>query len=174
MSNTPANGGQNVGAALLNAAKWPPLVYVILGGLLFLVWLGGTAAQIQTSEAWIAHQDVKLLPTLAVYGQMWDFIHGQLPDTLVVPFIFAYGVQIALIATSIGVELPRHPAWRWWLALIASLALIVANSCGDFNYARAYGGWGQLGFTAAVLFITFVVGLLAIVCFIHAFKKAFA
>ncbi len=169
-----ASTDQGVAKRLLNVATWPPLVYLILGVFLILLWLGGTAAQIQTSEAWIMHSDVRGLPTLATYGQAWDFIRGRLPIVMLVPFMFAYGVQVALIVASIGVELPKHPKWRYVLSWVVVGLLICVNSAGDFVYSSSYGFWGQLGFTVVVLFITFVVGLLAIVCFIQAIHKFFA
>ncbi len=158
-------------AALLRVATWPPLVYFVLGVVCLLFWGMGTAVQVQTSEAWIMHANITDFPTLATFGQLWDFFLGQLPAKVLVPFTFGWGVQLALILASIGIELPPHPRWRYLLCWGVVIALIGVNSCGDFVYSGSYGIWGQLGFTGVILFVTFCVGLLAIVCFMQGFAK---
>jgi hypothetical protein len=102
------------------------------------------------------------------FGQLWDAGHGNLPPEMYVPFAFGWGVQFALIVASVGIELPRHPAWRYWLSWTAILGLIGINSCGDFAASSEYGFWGQCGFTLTILFITFCMGLFAIMAFKHA------
>jgi hypothetical protein len=154
-------------------ATWPPLVYFVLGAATFLIWAAGTAVQIQTSEAWIMQAPFSSFPTLAVYGQIWDLVRGTLATRLVVPLTFAVGVQLALILVSVGIELPREPEWRYTGCWLITLALIGANSSGDFFYSWGYGLWGAIGFTAVILFLTFCVGLMSIVCFMHGFKKLF-
>src|SRR5690349_14820664 len=54
-------------------ATWPPLVYVLLGLLALLFWAGGTAIQVQTSEAWIIGVPLTHFPSIATFGQLWDF-----------------------------------------------------------------------------------------------------
>lgn len=160
------------GSAQKGAAhSWPPVVYFILGVVCLLMWAGGTAMQVQTSEAWILGAQVKYLPTLSTFLQIWLFITGQLPGDQIVPFGFAWGVQLALIVASVGVEMPKHPKWRYYLSWAVVVVLIGVNSAGDYNYSAQYGGWGQLGFTVVILFVTFCLGLLAIICFTHGFKR---
>lgn len=99
---------------------------------------------------------------LSAIGQIWDFLWGHLAPGLLIPYTFSWGVQMATLIASIGVELPREPWYRFW-GCIAILAIMISvNSCGDYQGAAPYGGWGQLGFTAVVLFLTFVVGLMSI------------
>jgi uncharacterized membrane protein len=88
-----------------------------------------------------------------------------------VPFSFAWGVQLALVVASVGVEMPKHPAWRYTGSWIIVVALIGVNSAGDFVYSAPYGIWGQFGFTLVILFVTFCLGLLAIMCFMHAINR---
>lgn len=154
-----------------HAASWPPLVYVFLGLILLGVWLSGTAIQVQTSEGWFVGASATTYPTLVTLKQLWDFVTGNLPANLLAPFAFGWGVQLALIVASVGVEMPKHPAWRYYLAWAAVIVLIGVNSCGDWQYSSQYGTWGQLGFTVVILFITFCTGLLAIMCFMHAIHK---
>lgn len=152
--------------------QWPPLVDIIVGVALVAVWLGGTAVQVLTSEAWFMHSALTSFNVLSAYQQLWAFVHGDMPINMLAPFMFAWGTQAALIVASIGVELPRHPEWRYKGALALMWLLVAVNSAGDFGSTGAYGFWGQVGFTTAVLFATFVVGLLAVMCFVRAFHKA--
>jgi hypothetical protein len=162
--------GNNKGLQVLsNVAQWPPLVYIILGLVLAALWALGTSVQVLTSEAWMMGKDLKQI-NFNAFGQLWDAAHGNLPPEMLVPFMFGWGVQFALIVASVGVELPRHPAWRYWLSWTAVIGLIIINSCGDFASSAQYGFWGQCGFTLVILFITFCMGLFAIMAFMHAWK----
>jgi hypothetical protein len=160
-----------VAKKVVQVTSWPPLVYFVLGVLAFVFWAAGTAVQVQTSEAWIMSAKVDAFPTLSTFGQVVDFFAGRLPASQIVPFMFAWGVQIALIIASVGVEMPKHPAWRYYLSWSVVILLIGVNSAGDFAYSSAYGFWGQTGFTLVILFVTFCMGLIAVVCFMQGFKR---
>ena len=108
-------------ALVQHMATWPPVVYAILGLFALLFWAGGTAIQVQTSEAWIMGVPLKDFPSIATFGQLWEFAWGRLPVTALVPFSFGWGVQVALIIASVGVELPRRPRWRFCLLLALRL-----------------------------------------------------
>jgi hypothetical protein len=149
----------------------PPLVYFGLGVVCGGFWALGTSVQVLTSEAWMMHQTMNEI-SFNAFGQLWDAIGGHLPGAMLVPFLFGWGVQLALIVASVGVELPKKPAWRWWLAVGSCSVLIIANSCGDFASSAQYGFWGQLGFSAVVFFLTFVMAIFALLAFRHAFQLA--
>src|SRR5260370_37046899 len=106
MSQTTQRSGRNLSQQVARVAGWPPLVDVVLGAACLGMWAAGTAVQVQTSEAWILNAWVSTLPTLATFGQVWDFITGHLAARQVVPFVFGWGVQLALIVASVGIELP--------------------------------------------------------------------
>lgn len=154
---------------LIGVAQWPPLVYVILGIVLSGIWALGTSVQVLTSEAWMMHQQMNQIDFTA-FGQLWDAASGRLPSDMLVPFTFGWGVQFALIVASIGIELPSHPRWRYWLAWGAVIGLIGVNSCGDYVSSAKYGSWGQWGFTIVVFFVTFCMLLFAIMAFKHAWS----
>lgn len=149
----------------------PPIVYLLLGLVCLGFWALGTSVQVLTSEAWMMHQTMDKI-SFNAYGQLWDACQGLLPGKMIVPFFFGWGVQLALIVTSVGVELPRKPEWRWWLAAGSCVVLIVANSCGDFASSAEYGFWGQMGFSAVIFFLTFVMMIFTIMAFKHAFTLA--
>jgi hypothetical protein len=146
----------------------PAIVYLLLGCLCLFFWAIGTSTQVLTSEAWMMKQTMNQI-TFSAFGQLWDAAQGHLSGDMQVPFLFGWGVQMALIFASIGVELPRKPAWRFYLSMGSCFVLIVTNSCGDYAGSASYGFWGQWGFTAVIFFLTFVMMILAI----EAFKKAF-
>src|SRR5712692_246156 len=165
MNMTTSRMQQSKGMQMLgNVAHWPPLVYVLLGLALGGIWALGTSVQVLTSEAWMLHKEMRQIDFTA-FGQLWDAVTGHLPPTMLVPFVFGWGVQFALIVASIGIELPSHPRWRYWLAWIAVIGLIAVNSCGDFVSSSNYGMWGQWGFTLVIFFITFCILLFAIMAF---------
>lgn len=149
------------------APHWPPLVYAGLGVALSAVWALGTSVQVLTSEAWIMHKSMSDI-NFTAFGQLWDACQGNLTSDMWIPFIFGWGVQFALIVASIGIELPKEPEWRYWLAWGAIIGLIAVNSCGDFASSASYGFWGQCGFTLVIFFVTFCMGLFAIMAFKHA------
>ena len=149
----------------------PPLVYFGLGLVTGGFWALGTSVQVLTSEAWLMRKALDHI-SFNAYGQLWDAMHGNLPGDMLVPFFFGWGVQLALVVSSVGVELPKKPAWRWWLAVGSCAVLIIANSCGDFASSAQYGPWGQLGFSAVVFFLTFVMAIFTIMAFRHAFHLA--
>jgi len=165
-TNRIAARGMGIASAV---AHWPPLVYVALGSVLSVIWALGTSVQVLTSEAWMMHQDLDKI-SFNAFGQLWDACHGQLPAEMLVPFIFGWGVQFALIISSVGIELPPHPRWRYWAARIVTVGLVIVNSCGDFYSSTKYGTWGQWGFTLVIFFITFCMLLFAIMAFMHAWK----
>jgi len=86
-------------------ATWPPLVYVLLGLVLLGVWALGTSVQVLTSEAWMLGTPMKRIDFTA-FGQLWQAVSGHLPPEMLVPFMFGWGVQFALIVASIGAVVP--------------------------------------------------------------------
>jgi nicotinamide riboside transporter PnuC len=155
---------------VLGVAQWPPLVYIVLGIALGAIWALGTSVQVMTSEAWIMGVKMKEV-NFTAFGQLWQAITGQLPPEMLIPFIWGWGVQFALIVASIGVELPRRPAWRFWLAVSVIVGLIGINACGDFVSSSDYGFGGQCGFTVVIFFVTFCMLLFSIMSFKHAWDK---
>jgi hypothetical protein len=158
---------------LAGTSHWPPVVYVGIGLALLGVWALGTSVQVLTSEAWIMGKHMQQIDFTA-FGQLWQAINGKLPPEMLVPFMFGWGVQFALIVASIGIELPPYPRWRYWLAWGCVIGLICVNSCGDFVSSEQYGIWGQLGFTLVVFFVTFCMLLFAIMAFKHAGARMMA
>ena len=138
-----------------------------MGIALIGVWALGTSTQVLTSEAWMMSKNMNQI-NFTAWGQLWNAVRGQLPPAMYIPFMFGWGVQFALIVASIGIELPRHPIWRYYLVWAAVLGLIGVNSCGDFASSSQYGFWGQCGFTLVVFFVTFCMLLFAIMAWKHA------
>jgi hypothetical protein len=130
------------------------------------VWALGTSVQVLTSEAWMMGQTMNQI-NFTAFGQLWDAVRGQLSPDMLVPFMFGWGVQFALIVASIGIELPPYPRWRYYLAWVSVIGLIGVNSCGDFSSSAKYGFWGQCGFTFTIFFVTFCMLLFAIMAFKH-------
>lgn len=166
-----ATGRMQRGLNFINPNLWPPLVYVLIGVALFGVWALGTSVQVLTSEAWMMGKSMSEI-NFTAFGQLWQAIRGQLPADMLVPFMFGWGVQFALIIASIGIELPRRPAWRYWTALSIVIGLIGVNSCGDFVSSAQFGFWGQSGFTLVVFFVTFCMLIFCIMAFKHAWAAA--
>ncbi len=166
-------GMHMAGSVTGSVATWPPLVYLIIGLAFGAIWAFGTSAQVLTSEAWFM-----LVPfdgiNFSAFGQLHDLLTGQLPSKMIIPCVFCWGTQFALIVASLGIEVPKDPKWRYYLAWGAVFLLIVVNSCGDFASSSEYGFWGQCGFTTVIFFVTFCVGLFSIVAFKHAWALMFS
>ena len=167
MASGRSTSASRVHSGLSAVTHWPPLVYVIAGTACGIVWALGTSVQVLTSEAWLMGWSMSDISYNA-YGQLFDAFMGRLPSSMYVPFMFGWGVQFALIVTSLGIELPKHPRWRWWLAMVFTIGLLIVNACGDYASSVKYGTYGQWGFTLVVFFVTFCMGYWAISAFKHA------
>lgn len=167
-------------------ADLPAIAYFV-GGLAALTgWLAGTSVQIWTSEMWMLSatgvnvNGSTLRPHFEVLLQFIAFWGGGLTQEQIVPYCFGYACQLALIAFSIGMELPKtSPAAKKRSTFFAwaCLGLVVINSIGDAFYARNYGFLGAVGFALGMIFMTFCCGLLAVIAFQHgaaAWKRASA
>lgn len=171
VNNNQSNHFRSQAASLAKkAAQWPPLVWLALGIILGVFWLGGTCTEVSTSIAWMTRQPVQYVGFSPLW-QFVDFFHGTMSPNMLMPFIYAWGVQGAGMVGSFGVELPREPKWRYWVAIGLCVVLIVSNSGGDWESSKEYGFWGQCGFTTVLLFITFGMGLFSIMAFRHAFSR---
>src|SRR6266516_3148698 len=79
------------GHMFAHIATWPPLVYIILGVALGLIWALGTSVQVLTSEAWMMGKPMRQIDFTA-FGQLWQAVTGHLPADMLVPFMFGWGV----------------------------------------------------------------------------------
>lgn len=154
-------------ATAIRSQNWPAWGYFLVGGIALVVWLGGTAAQVQTSEAWMAQDNVTslLAPHFSIYLQLTAFWNGGLNQKQLVSYVFGWAVQAALILFSIGLDLPqqtRGQQWRSGLFSWACAGLILINSMGDWYYSSNFGFWGQLGFAFSLFICTFCFGYVAI------------
>jgi hypothetical protein len=141
-------------------------VYFIGGAICAFLWLGATSIQIYTSEEWLlgVRAGNALSPHFSVLAQITTFWTGQLTTDQLVSYTFAWCVQAALLACSIGMELPRHtPAARRRanICTFMCVVMVTINSLGDFAYDDHLGVWGHAGFTGAVFFGTFFLGIVA-------------
>jgi hypothetical protein len=156
---------------------FPPWVHFIVGVILIAAWVTGNIMQIQTTQAWILHTRLDTRPDFTIAGQVIDFFTGALDPRHVVAFIGAWGAQIILLCSKIGLERvqasmvkkygtgtsisdrvvqsAKRRALAWSLI---SWAIIVANSIFDWNYAAQLGFWVQAFYTAVTFVTTFYCG----------------
>ena len=164
------NFAGQAGAVARKAAQWPPLIWFILGIVLSILWLAGTCTEVSTSIAWMTRKPITMTGFTPL-SQFVDFFRGTMSPDMLPPFVYAWGVQGAGMVGTFGIELPRYPRWRFYIATLLCIGLIVSNSCGDWESSKEYGFWGQCGFTTVLLFVTFGLGLFAVMAFRHAFSR---
>ena len=160
------------------SSHWPAWGYLVTAAIALVVWLGGTAVQVQTSESWISQTRISavLQPHFSIFGQLSLFWSGGLTQVQVVAYLFGWGVQAALILFSLGIDLPQHTVGakrRSALFSWACAGLILINSMGDWYYSATFGFWGQLGFSFALFITTFCFGYVAVWA-LHRGFRAFA
>lgn len=166
-SNAPATAAKGQGHG------WLLGIACLLAGLLIgYFWLWGNAVQIQTSEAWIlGSRDVTLSPRLDLFLQVTQFWGGHLGVRTMIAYTWGWLNQVILLGFSLGIELhiggrSRAQIFKW-----GSIIFIVLNSLADLNYGDVFGGtWQPWAFAGLTFMGSFFFGLLAISCFVAAYK----
>lgn len=162
---------------------FPPIVHVIFGGVLLLIWILANMMQVQTSEAWFLGTESarNLIPNMTIFTQFGDFFSGHMGTAeQITAFVFAWLIQSVLLVTKIGLaRVQMHVAKRYgnaaptetmirsarrrvsiWNSL--SVIIIVLNSIADFSYVSHLGIWQQIAFVAVLTIATFYFGTFGI------------
>lgn len=100
-----ATGSASGGGKDASFLTFPPIVYLILGVILFIAWLAGNSMQIQTNEAWVLSHGVGVLhPDLMIWRQIGNIWSGNMTVGTSIAFIYGWGVQLILLTCKIGIE----------------------------------------------------------------------
>jgi len=158
---------------------YPPIVHVVWGAILVLIFLLGCLIQMQTNEAWFLHAEdpSSWIPRLNFFLQFPAFWNGQLPANQSVAFLGAVCIQIVMLTAKIGMarvqlemikrygsgnlsheEIVRAANRRGWFWDILCNLIILGNSITDFLYAQPLGFLQSLVFTAVIFLTSFYAG----------------
>ncbi|TMC16390.1 MAG: hypothetical protein E6J34_20125 [Chloroflexi bacterium] len=160
---------------------FPPIVHVLFGIVLVIVFLVGCIMSMQTSESWIRSlQQASLAPDIAIFGQFPLFFTGKMDEDTSIAFVFAFTVQCVLLVTKIGLASVharvakklgnvtptalmqksakrRMSVWGW----LSNIALAL-NAIADIVYAWHLGFWQAMAFSAVMFIATFYLGTFGI------------
>jgi hypothetical protein len=160
---------------------FPPIVHVLFGIVLEIVFVVGCIMSMQTSEAWLlSFKDASLAPNLSIFNQFPMFFSGTLGEDTTIAFVFAFTVQMILLTAKIGLatvharigkkhgmstptgamqKSARRRTIMWnWLSGI-SLAL---NALADLYYSWHLGFLQSVAFSVAMFLATFYLGTFGI------------
>lgn len=159
---------------------FPPLVHVVFGFMLLIVWLVGNIMSMQTSESFLLSiQNVRMSPDLTIFAQFPQFFTGALSEDIAIAFVFAFVTQMVLLTAKIGlasvharvnkkhgiaateamIKSARARVWTW--NVLSGMALIL-NAVADMVYSGHLGFFQSLFFSAVMFVATFYLGTFGI------------
>ncbi len=154
---------QNVQAATpASTQSGAPILKLILGVILILMFLLATMLQIQTSEAFILNgQAVGLSANWAILKQPFQLAQGTLSLDMAKAVMWGWGIECIYLVCVVG-EVALSGRWHGWFKTGAIL-LVAFDFYTDMQYGNmASGIGGQLAFAAVTSFIVAFFGYLGI------------
>jgi hypothetical protein len=139
-----------------------PILKLILGVVLILMFLLATMLQIQTSEAFILNgQAVGLSANWAILKQPFQLAQGSLSLDMAKAVMWGWGIECIYLVCVVG-EVAVSGRWHGWFKTGAIL-LVAFDFYTDMQYGNmASGIGGQLAFAAVTSFIVAFFGYLGI------------
>jgi hypothetical protein len=139
-----------------------PILKLILGVILILMFLLATMLQIQTSEAFILNgQAVGLSANWAILKQPFQLAQGTLSLDMAKAVMWGWGIECIYLVCVVG-EVALSGRWHGWFKTGAIL-LVAFDFYTDMQYGNmASGIGGQLAFAAVTSFIVAFFGYLGI------------
>src|SRR5712691_3149353 len=167
-----------VSVSHISRLAYPPIVHVVWGLFLLVVFVFGTMLQVQTNEAWMLHSENPSMwaPNLNLFLQFPQFWNGHMDAKHTVAFLFAWGVQVIMITCKIGLarvqvavvkkygqhlsheDIAKAARRRGWVWDVCSGLIVLGNSVTDFFYASSLGLLQQIAFTVVLFLTTFFSG----------------
>jgi hypothetical protein len=149
-------------AAPASTQSGAPILKLILGVILILMFLLATMLQIQTSEAFILNgQAVGLSANWAILKQPFQLAQGTLSLDMAKAVMWGWGIECIYLVCVVG-EVAVSGRWHGWFKTGAIL-LVAFDFYTDMQYGNmASGIGGQLAFAAVTSFIVAFFGYLGI------------
>jgi hypothetical protein len=139
-----------------------PILRLVLGAILILMFLLATMLQIQTSEAFILNgQAVGLSANWAILKQPFELAQGALSLNMAKAVMWGWGIECIYLVCVVG-EVALSGRWHGWFKTGAIL-LVAFDFYTDMQYGNmASGLGGQLAFAAVTSFIVAFFGYLGL------------
>jgi hypothetical protein len=139
-----------------------PILKLILGVVLILMFLLATMLQIQTSEAFILNgQAIGLSANWAILKQPFQLAQGTLSLDMAKAVMWGWGIECIYLVCVVG-EVAVSGRWHGWFKTGAIL-LVAFDFYTDMQYGNmASGIGGQIAFAAVTSFIVAFFGYLGI------------
>jgi hypothetical protein len=139
-----------------------PILKLILGVILILMFLLATMLQIQTSEAFILNgKAVGLAANWAILRQPFELAQGTLSLDMAKAVMWGWGIECIYLVCVVG-EVTLSGRWHGWFKTGAIL-LVAFDFYTDMQYGNmASGLGGQLAFAAVTSFIVAFFGYLGL------------
>lgn len=175
MADQPATASTTHASRLV----YPPIVHVIWGAILIVIFLLWCLIQMQTNEAWFLHSEdpSAWIPRLNFFMQFPQFWNGDLGARQSVAFLGSVCIQVIMLTTKIGMarvqlemvkrygggslsheEIVRAARRRGWFWDVLSNLIILGNSITDFIYAGPLGFIQQVVFAVVIFLTSFYAG----------------
>ncbi len=139
-----------------------PILKLVLGVVLVLLFLLALLLQIQTSEAFLLNgKDVGLAANWGVLRQPLDLAQGKLSMDMAKAVMWGWGIEMIYLVCVIG-EVAVHSRLHGWFKTGAFI-LVAFDFWTDFQYGSlASGIWGQIAFAGVTAFIVAFFGLIGL------------
>jgi len=174
-------------------SHWP--VLFILGGLLCVGgWLYANMLQVLSSQAWFLHSEnsANIFAPQNVFVQFPLFWSGRLSPDLAMAFIFAWGSQLIMLISKLGIAMAQAYAVqkfggtptagavkgaqaRMWVWRAISFLVLFLDFWTDWGYAAKEGPGQQFFFVVvvgALVYYAGTIGMQWIVFGIHRMQNS--
>lgn len=157
--------GRNFSSAVTSVAANRgnvPILKLVLGVVLVLLFLLALLLQIQTSEAFLLNgKAVGLAANWGVLRQPIDLAQGNLSMDMAKAVMWGWGIEMIYLVCVVG-EVAVHGRLHGWFKTGAFI-LVAFDFWTDFQYGSlASGIWGQIAFAGVTAFIVAFFGLIGL------------
>ncbi len=157
--------GRNIGNAVSYVAANRgnvPILKLLLGVALVLLFLLALMLQVQTSEAFILNgPPVKLAANWGVLRQPIELAQGQLSIDMAKAVMWGWGIELIYLVCVVG-EVSVHGRLGGWFKT-GAVTLVAFDFWTDLQYGQmASGMGGQIGFAGVTAFIVAFFGVVGL------------
>ena len=161
----------------VSVLTFPPLVHIIFGLGLEIVFVVGCVMSMQTTESWVLSlQKVSITIDASIFSQFPQFFTGTMDMNTSIAFVTAFATQCVLLVTKIGLpavhaavarqhanrivtEAMRKSArTRMGIWQFSSFCALAVNALSDIIYSWHLGFLQSIFFSGIMFVATFYMG----------------
>lgn len=139
-----------------------PILKLLLGVVILLLFLLALMLQVQTSEAFLLNgAPIQLAANWGVLKQPIELAQGHLSLNMAKAVMWGWGIEMIYLVCVVG-EVTIHGRWNGWFKT-GAVVLVAFDFWTDFQYGQlASGFWGQVAFAGVTSFIVAFFGIVGL------------